>query len=216
MNKFFISKLKKHLVAHVFFATLLMASVVEAQTINSGGTPSIDTMFSFLLTAIDQPLRKLLGIICFIVGIAIFINGLLRIPKHSGRGSEHISVPGTIMSLVIGSGLISLPFYLEVFSQSLFGTTSYSYVALGSNASASPSYTIASQVIKTVLRFVQLFGLMWFISAWFNLLHASDGKQGKTIKGGVFRLLGATLCWNIIGLIGYIQNTLKITILDIS
>ncbi|WP_419901128.1 hypothetical protein [Kiloniella sp.] len=178
--------------------------------------PTIDSMLTSLLTSIDAPLRGLLGIVCYVLAIALVMRGLLRIPKHAERHGSQISIPGTIMSLVVGGVLITLPSHLDLFSQSLFGSDSYSYASFGSNTAESEGRKAAQQIIKVVLRFIQIGGLIWFISAWFNLLDASDGKRGKTFSGGIFRLFAATACWNIFSVISVVQNTLKIDILEIT
>ena len=177
---------------------------------------TVNGVLSSVLSNIDGPLRILLGTICYISGLVLIFRGLIRIPRHSSREGGYLSVPGTIMCFFIGAVMMTMPSQLNIFAQSLFGTDAYSYSALGYDTGENEAGKAAIEVITNVLRFIQIFGLIWFISGWFNLLAASENKHGKTIKGSIFKLLAATACINIFHVIEITQNTLGMSIFEVT
>ncbi len=221
ISKITYNALKALIILAISVFLLIAAQEAQAQEAQAQESAGLDKQFKSLLVAIDAPLRLLIGALVYILGIILVIRGFLRLPKHASRAGDNISLNGTIMSVVIGTILISLPSQLDIFSQSIFGTDSYSYAAFSDESTSqtlgpSQSTKVAEDIIRTVLRFVQLCGLIWFVSAWFNLLDASDGKHGKTFVGGSFRLLASLACWNIFALLQALQTTLNINILEIS
>ena len=196
-----------------FSFLLLVGTAAQAQDL-SGNSP--DQFLKSFVNSVDAPIRYFLGVLCYLIALILVARGLVRLPKHASREQNNITLAGTIMCLVIGSVFITMPSKLNVFSQSLFGTDSYTYASLNLSNEDQNTRQFAEETLRAVLRVIQLFGLFWFISAWLNLLAASEGKGGYTVTGSTVRLVFATGCWEIYSVIAAIQYSFKINILEIN
>lgn len=177
---------------------------------------SIDGTMAYALDVIDLPLRILLATICFILGIYFNIKGLSRFRKTFGREGAAYTKTSCALLIVTGWALISLPDQMNMLGRTFFGDAGYTYATLSYESEISKSNEALNQLIKVILRIVQLSGIIWSISALFNINDASDGTGGKTIRGSITRMIASVFCYYIYNVINVVQNTLNLQILDLS
>ena len=73
-----------------------------------------------------------------------------------------------------------------------------------------------NQVLQAVFIIVGLVGLIAFIRGLFVLRAAADGRPGASAGGAAVMMFGGLLAWHIVPVIGALQSSLGIKVLEIS
>ncbi len=155
-------------------------------------------------------LLLLIGIGCRLLGLGLFLVGALRLLRHASQAMAP-SALGTALSFLGAAVLMALPAWLDGAGESLFGSARHATV-LGYGGDV-PG---VGPLIDAVFTIVAIIGLAAFIRGVFVLRAAADGHPGATAGVGAMHLVGGAAAWHMTALVGALQTTLGIRILDIS
>jgi len=212
------------------FAGLVQASVVGISSANgttsctpgavaaldSGG--QLDVIFTNLITNIRDPMQTALSVLCVIMGVFMIAKGLLRASKYGT--DQKATIPNIAVSLIVGAILISAGQMMDVMVASVTGGLAKENAANfgGINWSkftgdSSTDYTVMNNVVKAVLTFVQIIGMIAFIRGWMIIKTAVEGGQG-TIAQGATHIIGGAMSINIHAMLEIFNRTFGLDVLN--
>lgn len=140
-------------------------------------TPDLITMIGNLSQSLIS-MQSLLTGLAYILGILFFVTGLIKI---KGIGKHSREKPFVAVAYLFGGALlIFLPTSLEVFSNTLFGSSS---------ALSYTDYNPTS-IYSSMHVLVQTAGLIWFIRGCVLLIHASEPGEQHAANGVAFVFAG--------------------------
>ena len=159
-----------------------------------------------------RPLMLLFSVVFYLLAAAAFLQGCLRVLKHSEDGGGGPSVWGTAVSFLIAVVLLWLPEVMSggietFFAQETVVRANLGYGARGENY---------DRLLGAVFAIVNIVGLLAFVRGIFVLRAASDGVAGATAGGAALHMLGGLMGWHILGVLKAVQGTLGITVLKIT
>ena len=166
-----------------------------------------------LVEDLEPGLLGLISTFCYLLGVVCFVQGCLRLLKHSEDRSHAPPLSGTLLSFLLSAGFVSLPQVLAAAGESLFGTTATASASLGYGTSQGTNY---DALLGAVFTIVNIVGLIAFIKGAFVLRAASDGKPGATSGRAFLHMIGGITAWYVVTVIEAVQTTLGITVLKIS
>ncbi len=155
-------------------------------------------------------LLLLVAIACRLLAFGLFLAGALRLVRH-GTGTREHPAAGTAITFLAAAILFGLPAWLDGAGDTLFGDARHAGV-LG-YASGGPDLT---PLIEAVFAIVAVVGLAAFIRGVFVLRAAADNVPGASVATAAMHLIGGIAAWHMPALVGALQTTLGIHILDIS
>lgn len=155
-------------------------------------------------------LLLLVSIACRLLGLGLFLIGALRLLRQ-GSGTREHPAAGTALTFLASAVLFSLPAWLDGAGDTLFGDDRHADV-LGYTGGG-PDLT---PLIESVFAIVAVVGLAAFIRGVFVLRAAADNVPGASAAAAAMHLTGGVAAWHMPALIGALQTTLGIHILDIS
>lgn len=144
------------------------------------GSVDLITMIGNLSQSL-QSVERLVGGLSYLIGIALFFIGLMKLKKVStggGRSQETHSSAGAF--LFGGILLLFLPSALHVASNTVFG----SYNIL--------QYTNYNpmNIFESLGVLLQAFGLFWFVRGCIVITHSSKAGNEEGVKGFFFIIAG--------------------------
>ena len=155
-------------------------------------------------------LLLLVSIACRLLGLGLFLTGLLRLLRQ-GSGTQQHPAAGTALTFLAAAVLFSLPAWLDGAGDTFFGEARHAGV-LG-YARGGPDLT---PLIEAVFAIVAVVGLAAFIRGVLVLRAAADNVPGASAGAAAMHLAGGVAAWHMPALVGALQTTLGIHILDIS
>lgn len=171
------------------------------------------------------------GYISGVIGFFLIANGVYSFYTWSRSGGQN-KTPGTaVVTLVIGTLLISIGWFYQVIKVSFVGSSAegvsitdgggYSLALDAATASAAASVTasgfgrfIPAGTLKAVLAFVFLVGFIAFISGCYSLKDISDNRGSQhPILNPIIKIIGGVICMNITWFSCLLSGTLGIAAL---
>ena len=167
-----------------------------------------------LVHDVRDPLLGLVSILCYVLALCAFFQGVMRVHKLSEDKYHAPSGMGTVLSFGICAVLASLPAWLGAAGESLFGG------GAGQSAAAVLGYSGAgaerfNQLLGALFTLVALVGLFAFIKGTFVLRAAADGRPGAGAGRAFAHLIGGVAAWHMAALIDALQTTLGLRVLEI-
>lgn len=166
-----------------------------------------------LVRDLEPGLAMLIAAVCYLLGLAAFLQGALRLLKTSEDKFHAPSGAGTALSFLLCLVLITFPSWLAGAGESLFGAgrtaagASLGYGARGAEVDA---------LLRAVLVIVSYVGLLAFLKGAFVLRAAADGAPGASGARAFMHLLGGAAAWHVAAVIDAVQTTLGIQVLRIT
>ena len=155
-------------------------------------------------------LLLLVATACRLLGFGLFLIGTLRLVRQ-GTGTREHPAAGTAVTFLAAAVLFSLPAWLDGAGDTFFGDARDAGV-LG-YAGGGPDL---APLIEAVFAIVAVVGLAAFIRGVFVLRAAADNVPGASAGAAAMHLVGGVAAWHMPALVGALQTTLGIHILDIS
>lgn len=147
---------------------------------------------------------------CRLLGFGLFLIGALRLVRQ-GTGTREHPAAGTAVTFLAAAVLFSLPTWLDGAGDTFFGDSRDAGVLRYSGGG--PDLT---PLIEAVFAIVAVVGLAAFIRGVFVLRAAADNVPGASAAAAAMHLVGGIAAWHMPALVGALQITLGIHILDIS
>jgi hypothetical protein len=145
----------------------------------------------------------------FLMGIVLFISGLLRIRKNAENPNNY-SISSCIWMLISGSLLISLGTFYNVISSSmgasLIGDTKSilavnAHISLASGTQSASGFAkfVPTETGQTILAFIYFIGIVSFVKGIFLLkdLGSPQGQQAGLSKP-ITHIMGGVVAMNIL------------------
>lgn len=178
------------------------------------GVSLADALIS-LVRDVDAPLRLAISVVCYLLALGAFAQGCLRLLRAS-NGFQAPAAMGTVLCFVVCMVLVTLPSWIVGGEMSLFGERTGGVGATLGYGGGSEAADAMNQVLKAVFIVVGLVGLIAFIRGLFVLRAAADGRPGASAGGAAVMMFGGLLAWHMVPVIGALQNSLGIKVLEIS
>ncbi|MCE9507195.1 MAG: hypothetical protein K8R48_02615 [Alphaproteobacteria bacterium] len=177
------------------------------------GAAGMDKMIVDFVGNIYGPISMMLTAFTYIAGVALLLNGIIRLTKTAQEGPRGPTGMGTIMTFLAAGAMFSFGDMMGAFSTSLFGDATVSTNAsIGSSViSDDADAKRVASVIEAVMAFVTIVGFIAFIRGWFVLKAFADGHNNYTLAQGLTFLFGGVLAINLGELVNILQNTLGIS-----
>jgi len=173
----------------------------------SGTLPSFDTVMTNIGNSI-APFWSMVTGGAYLFGFALFMRGMFMLKIYGEMRtmmSGQSNLKGALIYLFVGTVLI---FSQTIYSSLLlttFNATATSPLQYESGTAMSYNAYIS------LLRFVQLIGLISFIRGWILLTHASNPGQQNTFGKALTHIIGGLLAINIQGTIDVLKGTVGMT-----
>ena len=155
-------------------------------------------------------LLLLVATACRLLGLGLFLIGALRLVRQGSGTREHPAM-GTAVTFLAAAVLFALPAWLDGAGDTLFGDARHGgvlgYTGGGGDLTA---------LIEAVFAIVAVVGLAAFIRGVFALRAAADNVPGASVGAAAMHLLGGVAAWHMPALVGALQTSLGLHILDIS
>lgn len=155
-------------------------------------------------------LLLLVATACRLLGFGLFLIGALRLVRQ-GTGTREHPATGTAVTFLAAAVFFYLPAWLDGAGDTFFGDARDAGV-LGYSGGG-PDLT---PLIEAVFAIVAVVGLAAFIRGVLVLRAAADNAPGASAAAAALHLAGGIAAWHMPALIGALQTTLGIHILDIS
>lgn len=204
-------------VARAFVEMLVGGDIVGSTRIDSpslsaaGASEGLDGMLVHAMTVIDGPLRGLLSVICYFIGLIFFISFLMRL---TGTGQEGVKSPtgkGTWTTLMVAAIMMSMGHIMDAFTGTLFpGGGSYTMSLAYSNEFPDNGQS-AQLVLNAIIVFVQIIGWIAFIRGFLMMKGMQDGTSQGTMSACFTHIIGGVCAVNMPIFITVMEKTLGIT-----
>ena len=178
------------------------------------GRSIADALIS-LVRDVDEPLRFGISVVCYLLALGLFYQGCMRLLRASER-LQGVSGVGTALCFAVCVVLVTLPSWIVGAEMSLFGERSGGVGATMGYGGGGEAADAMNQVLKAVFVIVGLVGLIAFIRGLFVLRAAADGRPGATAGGAAVMMFGGLLAWHMVPVLGALQKSLGIKVLEIS
>ncbi len=162
---------------------------------------ALDQYFINFAKNISAPLVNLIGIVAWLIGLTMEVCAVLRVTKpgftHKGTAS------GTVMMLIVGALLMSLPAAINVMENSIFNADQVGMTQEweGSDLSYLDSDDTDRnerilRAINASFQYIRILGLIAFIRGLYLLKTAVDGGQASMLTS-MLHIFGGVLAMNI-------------------
>ena len=168
-----------------------------------------------LVRDVDEPLRFGISVVCYLLALVAFAQGCLRLLRAS-NGFQGPAAMGTVLCFVVCAVLVTLPSWIVGGEMSLFGERTGGVSATLGYGGGGEAADAMNQVLQAVFIIVGLVGLIAFIRGLFVLRAAADGRPGASAGSAAVMMFGGLLAWHIVPVIGALQSSLGIKVLEIS
>lgn len=179
------------------------------------GSGSLADLLISLAGDIDEPLRLLISAVCYLLALGLFAQGCFRLLRASER-VQGVSGMGTALCFVVSVVLVTLPSWIVAGEMTMFGERTGGVEATLGYSGGGEGVDAMNRLLKAVFIIVGLVGLIAFVRGLFVLRAAADGRPGATAGGAAVMMFGGLLAWHIVPVIGALQSSLGIKVLDIS
>ncbi len=220
---------------------LIIFSSSVAAAAGTGKITGVGTAMPDLATALNNLktlvpiLNRLLGTICYLMGIGLMFRGIMGL-KNFGQtnSSTKGEMSGPLVYIIIGAFMIYIPETLTISSQSLFGVSSITEdflkvdTDLGGMAALDQetlkasiqlfgylpeSLTVEGQwatLVDTVVIFMQFIGYLAFVRGMIIISQSGQpGVQPGSITKGIIHAVGGVLAINFIPVVKLMNETLR-------
>jgi hypothetical protein len=207
---------KVFLILGLFLICSPILSVLDMNFIsNAYAVDSLDKYFINFIVDIRGPLLILLILVSWIIGLLMIISALIRITKP-GFVNKNGTATGTIMMLIIGAMLMSLPATINMIEMTIFGDTQINVDSQAYSAAEDLSYLDANdekttaivKAINAAFQYIRILGLIAFIRGLYLLKTAVDGGQASTFAASL-HIIGGVLAMNIAPVIRIFKETVQ-------
>lgn len=163
--------------------------------------------FQRLNTLTFNPFLDLLSAGCFLGGMVLTIQGLLKMARSSHSKSASGSV--IVGYFFLGAVLMSITVMMDVMTETFFGHPSgvYRYPSLAYRTGDTSLDRNLSAGAQGLFRFAYVVGCIAFIRGWFVLKSALQGRGHATFSGGITHIVGGIGCINLSSLVDALQQT---------
>lgn len=209
----------------------------SSQSCIDPGSIDIYAYFQNILTQDYTPILHITTTIAYLIGLCFIIAGLMRLYRH-GQGQQmmyRVSPLSTTLYFIAGIVLISFVPYLNMLSNSFFGTTvndvlmtqcqspdvNASGFYTGSNSfcpmlayasdisNAQSTNDIASGVKYMVFALMFLVGIIAFIRGMIVLVKLGEGSQGHSLGRALTFIIAGIVAINMDSVYGLLGNILS-------
>ena len=191
-----------------------ISSGTGGQFSGGSGQGGLDDMVISFMNDMWGPVNFALYTFSMIAASGLLLVGISRLNKKMEEGPRGPGGMGTIMTFIASGALFSLSSSASVFSSSLFGDANVASNPLISSTVIADGKEQIESVLKALMGFVMLVGLVAFIRGWFVLKAFADGQSGATLAQGLTFLLGGTVAINLGDFVNALSNTLGLTALS--
>ena len=168
-----------------------------------------------LVRDVDGPLKLLISAVCYLLALGAFAQGCLRLLR-SVNGFQGPGGIGTALCFLVCVVLVTLPSWIVGGELTLFGERTGGVGATLGYGGGGDEADAINEVLHAVFVIVGLVGLIAFIRGLFVLRAAADGRQGASAGSAAVMMFGGLLAWHIVPVLGALQNSLGIKVLEIS
>lgn len=165
-----------------------------------GGPVPLDQMMQNFVANIRNPIRIVLSVLCFIMGLTFIFRGLLRGSKI-GSDPRAAAPQGIIVNLLVGGVLTTIGTMIPVMTETLLGTgTDNSFAGIikwSTFVGTGVDTAMADKTVAAILRFIQIIGIIGFIRGWLIIKSSVEGSGQATIAQGLTHIIGGTMAFNI-------------------
>ena len=165
-----------------------------------------------LVRDLDPGLMTLIGAACYLLGLAAFVQGAMRLLRLSEDKFHGPSAAGTALCFLVCLVMVSFPSWLSAGGESLFRGSTAASASLG-HGGRGADYDALLEAVLTIVGWV---GLLAFLRGVFVLRAAADGVPGAGAGRAFTHMLGGICAWHIAGLIEAVQTSLGIQVLRIT
>ena len=166
-----------------------------------------------LVRDLDPGLMTLIGAACYLLGLAAFVQGAMRLLRLSEDKFHGPSAAGTALCFLVCLVMVSFPSWLSAGGESLFGAGETAAAASLGHGGRGADYDALLGAVLTIVGWV---GLLAFLRGVFVLRAAADGVPGAGAGRAFMHMLGGICAWHIAGLIEAVQTSLGIQVLRIT
>jgi intracellular multiplication protein IcmC len=176
-------------------------------------TPNLSVAITNLGDAFGN-IRTLILYSAYIIGLLLFIKGFMDFRNATQAAGGRHEFGGSLMYFVSGIALIYFPSTLDSGLTTVFGNTSttinaqtISYLSKGSSSSW-------PDLLKILLKYVQIIGYIAFIRGWMLIARSGQGQQqsgGHGSSKGITHIIAGILLVNISGTIDILAQTFGLT-----
>ncbi len=179
---------------------------------NGGASAGLDGMLINFMGDMMGPMHVVLNFFAFCAGMILLMIGTSRLIKSAQDGARGPGGLGTIMTFVVGAGLISYNELVRAFSTTFTSSPvtftnakmSYTQGMTGAEVDA------AHYVITAIIQFMIVVGLISFVRGLFIVRGVAEGNSQSSIMAGLTHIVGGALAVNLGPVINAVQSTLGI------
>lgn len=166
-----------------------------------------------LVADILGPFLGLVGAVCYLLGLWLFLVGCLRVFKTAEDKFHAPGGVGTTLCFLLCAVMVTLPSWFNAATETMFGTVSPEGAAsLGYGGARAADY---DAMLRAAFALVALVGILAFVKGVLMLRAAADGRPGATGGRAFAHMLGGVAAWHISGVIRAVQTSLGIEVLKI-
>ena len=177
-----------------------------------GGTDLGGALIS-LVRDLDPGLMTLVAAACYLLGLAAFVQGAMRLLRISEDRFHGPSAGGTALCFLLCLVMVSVPSWLTAGGESLFGAGGTAASASLGHGGRGADYDALLGAVLTIVGWV---GLLAFLRGVFVLRAAADGTPGAGAGRAFMHMLGGVCAWHAESLIEAVQTSLGIQVLRIT
>ena len=171
----------------------------------------LDVRLAAAVAELEPGLYGLMVGVAYILGMAGYGAGLLRMARMSERYTSSPGGTGTVLCFAAGTAMFSFPSWLESGGLSLFGAAPATSLSYGTGADAA-RYNALLNALWAIVNFV---GVVSFLKGWYVLRNAADGVGRATMASGVWHIVGGLLGWHIVPVLAAVQRTVGVELLEV-
>ncbi len=193
----------------MIYRALLFVLIAVATPQEASAATSIGGMIVNLVRDLETPVLNLISVGSYLGGLLFVAGGLTRLIRHSDDRVSHMAppLPGTVLCIFVGVVLITFPSWLGGVTATMMGTESPRQVFSYGTGKHGADFNL---MMNSVIRIINIIGLIFFIKGWVVLQAAGDGKASATYSAGIAHIVGGVLAWNFLTVLEAIQYSLGI------
>ncbi len=181
----------------------------------AGEVPGLDVLLQNFVGNIQQPILWLLGVVCYLLGAIMLMQGILAMSKF---GQDQKATTNAIMTkMVFAAVLLAAPQAFTAITGSIFGggnlPTNLVLSYMPNSGDGSSQFNAA---LGAALNFIQIIGYIAFVRGWFVLRKAIEGDGQASKAGGITHIVGGALAVNIHATLNAVQNTLGVNLVTVT